>query len=61
MKKNFIEDSLKQPWEHIYLPAEDPNAMWEIWKKIFLDVLDKDAPLQHKKIRSKKPLGLQMI
>ena len=28
--------------------------MWEIWKKIFLDVLDKHAPLQHKKIRSKK-------
>ena len=26
--------------------------MWEIWKKIFLDVLDKHAPLQHKKIRS---------
>ena len=28
--------------------------MWEIWKKIFLDVLDKHAPLQHRKIRSKK-------
>ena len=35
MKKNFIGDSLKQPWEHIYLPAKDPNAMWEIWKKYF--------------------------
>ena len=33
--------------------AEDPNAMWEIWKKIFLEVLDKHAPLQHKKLRSK--------
>ena len=50
MKKNL----LKQPWEHIYFSAEDLNAMWEIWKKIFLDVLDKHAPLQHKKIRSKK-------
>ena len=53
-EEKFIEDLLKQPWEHIYFSAEDPNAMWEIWKKIFLDVLDKHAPLQHKKIRSKK-------
>ena len=28
--------------------------MWEIWKKIFVEVLDKHAPLQYKKIRSKK-------
>ena len=53
-EEKFIEDLLKQPWEHIYFSAEDPNAMWEIWKKIFLDVLDKHAPLQHKKIRSIK-------
>ena len=53
-EEKFIEDLLKQPWEHIYFSAEDPNAMWDIWKKIFLDVLDKHAPLQHKKIRSKK-------
>ena len=53
-EEKFIEDLLKQPWEHIYFSAENPNAMWEIWKKIFLDVLDKHAPLQHKKIRSKK-------
>ena len=53
-EEKFIEDLLKQPWEHIYFSAEDPNVMWEIWKKIFLDVLDKHAPLQHKKIRSIK-------
>ena len=28
--------------------------MWEIWKNLFLEVLDKHAPLQHKKIRSNK-------
>ena len=28
--------------------------MWEIWKSIFLEVLDKHAPIQHKKLRSKK-------
>ena len=34
-EEKFIEDLLKQPWEHIYFSAEDPNAMWEIWKKFF--------------------------
>ena len=29
----IIEDLLKQSWEHIYFSAEDPYAMWEIWKK----------------------------
>ena len=45
---------MQQHWEYIYYCAEDPNAMWEIWKSIFLEVLDKHAPLQHKKLRSKK-------
>ena len=45
---------MQQHWEYIYFYAEDPNAMWEIWKSIFLEVLDKHAPIQHKKLRSKK-------
>ena len=28
--------------------------MWEIWKKEFIKVLDKHAPIQKKKIKSKK-------
>ena len=28
--------------------------MWEKWKRMFLEVIDKHAPLQHKKIRSKR-------
>jgi hypothetical protein len=28
--------------------------MWEIWKELFLEVLNKHAPLQQKKIRSNK-------
>ena len=50
----FIEELLKQHWEYVYFFADDPNAMWEIWKNVFLEVLDKHAPLQQKKIRSKK-------
>ena len=45
---------MQQHWEYIYYCAEDPNAMWEIWKSIFLEVLDKHVPLQPKKHRSKK-------
>ena len=29
-EETFIEDLLKQPWEHIYFSGEDPNGMWEI-------------------------------
>ena len=32
--------------------------MWEFWKNVFLEVLDKHAPLQQKKIRSKKVLWI---
>ena len=44
----------KQKWEHMYFFANDPNAMWDMWKRVFLKLLDKHAPLQHKKLRSKK-------
>ena len=53
-KEKFTKELLKQHWEYVYFFAEDPNAMWEIWKNLFLEVLDKHAPLQHKKIRSNK-------
>ena len=52
--QKFVEDLRRQPWENVYFFAEDPNAMWEIWKTLFLEVLDNHAPLQHKKIRTKK-------
>ena len=51
-EEKFVAELLKQHWEYVYFFAEDPNAMWEMWKKLFLEVLDKHAPLQHKKIRS---------
>ena len=53
-EEKFIAELLKQHWEYIYFFAENPNSMWEIWKKLFLEVLDKHAPLQHKKTKSKK-------
>ena len=53
-EEKFVAELLKQHWEQVYFFSEDPNDMWEIWKKIFVEVLDKHAPLQCKKIRSKK-------
>ena len=57
--KNFNENKflhdLKIPsWENVYFFADNPNGMWQIWKELFLHVLDKHAPLQSKKIKSKK-------
>ena len=46
-EKKFIWEFMQQHWEYIYYCAEDPNARWKIWKRIFLEVLDKHAPLQH--------------
>jgi hypothetical protein len=51
--QKFVKDLRRQPWENVYFFAEDPNAMWEIWKELFLEVLNNHAPLQHKKIRTK--------
>ena len=49
----FLKDLQNQPWDHIYYFPDNPNTMWEMWKKVFLEVLDKHAPLQNKKIKSK--------
>ena len=53
-KGRFLDELLTQHWEYVYFFGNDPNAMWEIWKDLFLEVLDKHAPLQRKKIRSHK-------
>ena len=55
-EEKFIAELLKHHWEYVLsiFFSGDTNAMWEIWKKFFLEVLDKHAPLQYKIIRSKK-------
>lgn len=53
-EQHFLEDLMKQPWEQLYVLEDDPNAMWLFWKKLFMEVLDVHAPLQHKRVKSKK-------
>ena len=55
--QKFVNELQSQHWEFIYFFAADPNSMWEMWKEMFLEVLDKHAPIQNKKIRSKNFLG----
>ena len=51
--QNFLNDLLQQPWKNIYFFADNPNGMWDIWEELFLQILDKHAPLQKKNIKSK--------
>ena len=50
---NFIKELQEQHWEYIYFFATDTNCMWEIWKTLFMEVLNKHSPIQNKKVRSK--------
>ena len=42
---SFREDLLAQPWGQIVLESST-DSMWALWKKLFLKVLDKHAPVQ---------------
>ena len=53
-ENNFVNELLNQHWDCIYFFGKDPNHMWELWKELFLEVLNKHAPLQHKKPKPSK-------
>ena len=53
-EKHFLNDLSNQCWEYVYFFPENPDEMWQIWKYLFLEVLNKHAPLQNKKIRSER-------
>ena len=44
-KEHFNADLLAQLWEQIVLKP-DTNSMWTLWKDLFMEVLDKHAPVQ---------------
>lgn len=48
----FITDLEKQKWEDLSF-IRDPNIYWRKWLELFMEILDKHAPLHHKKIRNK--------
>ena len=52
--KNFQTDLPNQPWELISNYSDvDVDRTWDIWKTLFLDVLDRHAPLREKCVKNK--------
>ena len=47
----FISELKKIPFDQIKLLTNDPNEMWFLWKTMFLDVLNKHAPVTEIKIK----------
>ena len=52
--KNFVDsnffDILQVPWD-IVCQFDDPNTCWHAWKSLFLEVLDRYAPVRCKRTR----------
>ena len=49
----FCNDIFLQNWDDIYC-HDNPNDMWDAWKKLFFSCVDKHAPLRTKHVRSCK-------
>ena len=55
--KNFdcdslIEDIKETPF-HFASLMDDPNEMWDVWKSLLLEVINKHAPMRKRKVKSK--------
>ena len=48
----FLNDLVQQPWDLISLEP-NPTAMWDAWKTLFMEIVDKHAPLKTKRISKK--------
>ena len=47
----FIEDIKDTPF-HFATLLDNPNEMWDVWKSLFLEVVNKHAPIRKRKVRS---------
>ena len=50
--EHFLEDLRKKPWGKVEYET-DVNAMWTRWKTLFLEVLDRHAPIRLRRVRNK--------
>ena len=53
-KDKFVKDLSEQQWEIVYFFGDSPNSKWEIWKNLFVEILDKHAPFHHRKVKAKQ-------
>ena len=42
-KSNLLSDLEQMPWSNVDL-CSDPNDMWQEWKQMFVNCMDKHAP-----------------
>ena len=47
----FIEDIKETPF-HFTSLMDEPNEMWDVWKPLFLEVVNKHAPMRKRKVKS---------
>ena len=47
---NFIDDISQVPWDSV-CQFDDPNTCWQAWKSLFLEILDRHAPVRCKRTR----------
>ena len=48
VESDFIEEILQVPWD-IVCQFDDP--CWQVWKSLFLEILDRHAPIRCKRTR----------
>ena len=49
---HFLDDVTQQPWNKIFSET-NPEAMWDVWKDLFMEVVDRHIPLQNKRVSNK--------
>ena len=47
----FIEDIKETPF-HFASLMDEPNEMWDIWKSLFLEVVNKHAQMRKREVKS---------
>ena len=55
--RHFLDHVAQQPWNRVFSDT-NPEAMWDVWKNLFMEGLDKHAPLQNKRVSNKHSLRI---
>ncbi|KAK2570085.1 hypothetical protein P5673_004830 [Acropora cervicornis] len=49
---HFLNNVAQQPWNRVF-SVTNPETMWDVWKKLFMEAVYKHAPLQSKRVSNK--------
>ena len=52
--KAFKKDMINVPFHEIKYISNDANEMWNLWKRFFLDILNKHAPITNIQVKGSK-------